>query len=182
MSWRHDKGISRHAKPQNFSLSSGLSQEAAGIYVSSKRRTGTSLAVQWLRFFTLNARGPGSVSGQGSRSQTLQLRVSMLQLKIPDFPGGLVVNNTPPPIYAGTTGDWGSSPGLGRCPGRENGNPFWYSYWANPMDRGTWRATVLGWGWGSHKELDMTEWLHEDTLKVKIPHDARKMENSECCN
>ena len=97
MSWRHDKGISRHAKPQNFSLSSGLSQEAAGIYVSSKRRPGTSLAVQWLRFFTLNARGPGSVSGQGSRSQTLQLRVSMLQLKIPDFPGGLVVNNTPPP-------------------------------------------------------------------------------------
>ena len=92
MSCRHDKGISRHAKPQNFSLSSGLSQEAAGIYVSSKRRPGTSLAVQWLRFFTLNARGPGSVSGQGSRSQMLQLRVSRLQLKIPDFPGGLVVN------------------------------------------------------------------------------------------
>ena len=123
------------------------------VYVSSKRRPGTSLAVQWQRFFILNARGPGSVSGQGSRSQMLQLRVSMLQLKIPDFPGGLVVSKPPSPLTAGTAGDWGSSPGLRRCPGRENANPFRYSYWANPMDRGTWQATVPG----VHKELDMTE-------------------------
>ena len=32
-------------------------------------------------------------------------------------------------------------PGLGRSPGGENGNPFWYSCLEDPMDRGAWRAT-----------------------------------------
>jgi len=30
-----------------------------------------------------------------------------------------------------------SIPGLGRSPGRGNGNPFQYSYLENPMDRET---------------------------------------------
>ena len=30
----------------------------------------------------------------------------------------------------------------GKCPGGGYGNPFQYSYLDNPMDRGTWRATV----------------------------------------
>ena len=38
--------------------------------------------------------------------------------------------------------DPGSIPGLGRSPGEGNGNPFWYSCWENPIDRGAWRATV----------------------------------------
>ncbi|TEA33101.1 hypothetical protein DBR06_SOUSAS18610013, partial [Sousa chinensis] len=42
-----------------------------------------SLVVQWLRLHTPNAGGPGSISGQGTRSHMLQLRVRMLQLKIP---------------------------------------------------------------------------------------------------
>ena len=33
---------------------------------------------------------------------------------------------------------------LGRSPGEVNGNPFQYSYLGNPMDRGTWQATVHG--------------------------------------
>ena len=33
-------------------------------------------------------------------------------------------------------GDVGSIPGSGRSPGDENGNPLWYSYLENPMDRG----------------------------------------------
>ena len=33
-------------------------------------------------------------------------------------------------------GDEGSIPGLGRSPGKENGNPLQYSYLENPMDRG----------------------------------------------
>ena len=36
------------------------------------------------------------------------------------FPGSLVVEN--PPANAGDAGDVGSIPGLGRCPGRGNGN------------------------------------------------------------
>ena len=35
-------------------------------------------------------------------------------------------------------------PGLGRSPGVENGNPLQYSWLENPMDRGTWWATVHG--------------------------------------
>ena len=41
--------------------------------------------VQWLRLCTHNAGGPGSIPGQGMRSNTLQLRVCMLQLKIPHY-------------------------------------------------------------------------------------------------
>ena len=41
-------------------------------------------------------------------------------------------------------GDLGSIPGLGRSPGEGNGNPLQYSRLENPMDRGAWRATVLG--------------------------------------
>ena len=38
----------------------------------------------------------------------------------------------------------GSTPGLGRSPGEGNGNPLQYSCLGNPMDRGTWWATVHG--------------------------------------
>ena len=50
-------------------------------------------------------------------------------------------------------GDEGSIPGLGRSPGKENGNPLQYSYLENPMDRGAGRAIVHG----VAKESDMTE-------------------------
>ena len=36
----------------------------------------------------------------------------------------------------------GSTPGSGRSPGKGNGNPLQYSCLENPMDRGTWQATV----------------------------------------
>ena len=42
---------------------------------------GTSLVVLWLRRHLLSAGGSGSIPGQGIR--TLQLRVHMPQLKIP---------------------------------------------------------------------------------------------------
>ena len=35
-------------------------------------------------------------------------------------------------------------PGVGRSPGKGNGNPFQYSCLGNPMDRGAWWATVHG--------------------------------------
>ena len=41
-------------------------------------------------------------------------------------------------------GDVGSIPGWGRYPEGGNGNPVQYSCQENPMDRGTWRATVHG--------------------------------------
>ena len=42
------------------------------------------------------------------------------------------------------SGDTSSIPGSRRSPGEENGNPVQYSCLENPMDRGTWRATVRG--------------------------------------
>ena len=52
---------------------------------------------------------------------------------------GSVVKNLPSNV-----GDVDSVPGLGRSPGEGNGNPLQYSCLGNPMDRGTWLATVRG--------------------------------------
>ena len=46
------------------------------------------------------------------------------------------------PANVGDTGDAGLIPGSGRCPREGNSNPPQYSCLENPMDRGTWRATV----------------------------------------
>ena len=53
--------------------------------------------------------------------------------------GGIVVKNWP-----ASAGDLGSIPGLGRSPGEGHGNPLQYSCLESPMDRGAWRATVMG--------------------------------------
>ena len=55
------------------------------------------------------------------------------------FLGGPVVKNLP-----ANAGDSGSIPGLGRSPGKGNGNPLQYSCLGNPMDRKAWWATVHG--------------------------------------
>ena len=57
------------------------------------------------------------------------------------------------PANAEDTRDVGSIPGSGRSPGEGNGNPFQYSCLEKPMDRGAWRAAVLG----VTKGLDTTE-------------------------
>ena len=57
-----------------------------------------------------------------------------------------------PPANAEDAGDTGSIPELGRSPGGGNGSPLLYSCLENPMDTGTWWATVHG-----VAESDMTE-------------------------
>ena len=54
----------------------------------------------------------------------------------------LVVKNLP--ASAGDIRDVGSIPGAGRSPGVGNGNPLQYSCPENPVDKGTWWATVHG--------------------------------------
>ena len=49
-----------------------------------------------------------------------------------------------PPANVGDSGDSGLIPGSGRYTGVGNGNPLQYSYLENPMDRGSWWATVHG--------------------------------------
>ena len=67
------------------------------------------------------------------------------------FPSGTVVKKESA-CNAGTAGDSGLVPGLGRSPGEGNGNSLQHSCLENPMDRGAWHTTV-------HRvaELDMTE-------------------------
>ena len=56
-----------------------------------------------------------------------------------DFPGGSDGKES-----ACNAEDLGSIPGLGRSPGEGNGNPLKYSCLENCMDRGAWRATIMG--------------------------------------
>ena len=65
------------------------------------------------------------------------------------FPGGSDGKE-----YACSTRDLGSIPGLGRSPGGGHDNLLQYSCLENPMDRGTWWATVHG-----VAESETTEWL-----------------------
>ena len=62
-----------------------------------------------------------------------------------------VVKNLP--ASAGDSRDVGLIPGSGRSLGGGNGNPLQYSCLENPVDRGTWWATIHA----GHKEPDMTE-------------------------
>ena len=55
------------------------------------------------------------------------------------FPGG-----SDGKAFAYNVGDPGLIPGSGRSSGEDNGNPLQYSCLENPMDRGTWWATVHG--------------------------------------
>ena len=56
-----------------------------------------------------------------------------------DFPGGSDSKDS-----ACNVGDLGSIPGLRRSLGGGHGSPLQYSCLENPMDRGTWQATVYG--------------------------------------
>ena len=64
------------------------------------------------------------------------------------FPGGSVGKES-----VCNSGDPSSISGSGRSYGEGDGNPLQYSCLGNPMDRGSWQATV----YGVAKELDMTE-------------------------
>ena len=58
-----------------------------------------------------------------------------------------------PSVNGGDVRDAGSTPGSGRSPRGEYGNPLQYSYLKNPIDRGAWWASVHR----VSKESDTTE-------------------------
>ena len=60
-------------------------------------------------------------------------------LGMPDFIGDSVVKNLP-----ANAGGVGLTSGLGRSPGKGNGDPLQYSCLENSIDRGAWRAIVHG--------------------------------------
>ena len=76
------------------------------------------------------------VSGEQQRDSAIHILVSILTQS---FPGG-----SDGKASAYSAGDPGLIPGSGRSPGEGNGNPLQYSCLENPMDGGTWWATVQG--------------------------------------
>ena len=77
-----------------------------------------------------------------NKSSTLLASICLfLQRQIPRGSGG-----NPPAVQ--------EISGSGRSPRKGNGYPLQYSYLANSMDRGAWKATVLG------SQSDMTELLN----------------------
>ena len=77
----------------------------------------------------------------------------------------LMVKN--PPANEGDLKGLGSIPGSGRSPGGGHGNLLQDSCLENPMDRGTWQATVH-----SQKESDMAE----ATQHTELPENVVKTE------
>ena len=73
---------------------------------------------------------------KGGRIEYILLAMHYLRVY---FPGGSVAKKLPT-----NAGDVGLIAGLGRFPGKENGNPLQYSCLGNPMDRRAWQATVHG--------------------------------------
>ena len=67
-----------------------------------------------------------------------------------DFPGG-----SDGKVSAYNVVDLGLTPGSGRSSGEGNGNPLQYPRLENPMDRGSWWATIHG-----IAESDMTKQIH----------------------
>ena len=62
---------------------------------------------------------------------------------------------------ASNAGDPGLTPGWGRSSGKGNGKPLQYSHLENPIDRGTWQATVHG----------IARVRHDLVTKPPPPHD-----------
>ena len=65
-----------------------------------------------------------------------------------------------------SAGDVGSIPGSGRSPGGEHGNLLQYSCLENPMDRGTWQATVHGVAQSQTLLMQLSTCAHNFALSV----------------
>ena len=90
----------------------------------------------------------------------------------------LVVKN--PPANAGDTGDVGSIPGSGRCPGVGNANPLQYSC----LEKFHRQRSLADYSQRDHEELDITEHTHgthRDFIELlKIKPNTTKPEDV-CC-
>ena len=70
---------------------------------------------------------------------TFLLMIFIMTYMYNGFPGGSDSKES-----ACNAGDLGSIPGSGRLPSGRRGNPLQYSCLENPMNRGSWQATVHG--------------------------------------
>ena len=91
------------------------------------------------------------------------------------FPDGSVVKKYT--CNAKDPEDPGSIPGWRRSLGRGNGNSLQYSCLKNPMDRGSWQATVQRVAESDKTEGVSTEWIHATDRKLRHPGHRKQCEN-----
>ena len=106
-----------------------------------RRATGDPLSVQGSLSQTM---GPAKENTferlfQNVHSHSGSIQINLSHCSCWGFPGGSGGEKA-----ACNVGDPGSIPGLRRSPGERNGYPLQHSCLKNPMDRGTWWATVHG--------------------------------------
>ena len=93
-----------------------------------------------------------------------------------------MVNNLP--ANTSDVGDLDMIPGLGRSPGKGNGNLLQYSCLENPMDGGIWWATIHRVAKSQTRLSDFTftftfiDWLHPEEGCVAISSDQRQGEET----
>ena len=132
--------------PQFFPASRSF--PVSQFFTSSGQSIGASASVSVL---LMNSQGwlPLGLTGLILRSKGLSLSVSLsfslwvayctVNYWLPRW-----LNGKESTCSAEAVGNLGLIPGLGRSPGGGNGNSVQYSCWDNPMDRGTWQATLHG--------------------------------------
>ena len=86
--------------------------------------------------------------------------LSQIRMCVQGFPDGS--SGKKPARTAGDTGDVSSVPGLGRFPGRGNGNSLQYSYLGNSMDRGACGLQSIA----LQRESDMTEHMMDRQMDL----------------
>ena len=76
------------------------------------------------------------------------------------------------PAKAGDIRDMSLIPGLGRSPGGGHANPLQHSCLENPMDRGVWKATVLGVTKSGHrmKHTQCPSTIHGMSITLQLAH------------
>ena len=84
--------------------------------------------------------------------------------------------------FAGSAGDLGSIPGLGRCPGEGNGYPLQYSCLENSMDREAWWDTAHNslsfFSYFVNLQQKYSQW--EVTFKKKTTKKPEDIEGTTC--
>ena len=87
----------------------------------------------------LKPKSQSVMEGHNCRIKTFGFILLLIVTVRRNFPCDSVVKDLP-----AMARDAGLIPGSGTSPGGENGNPLQYSCLENPMDRGSWPASVHG--------------------------------------
>ena len=136
----------------------GFSYVGRGVSLHGCSSKAQSLLITLNEGYLLTAAVPDLQRGMAPLGPPLPAQPLLLGLLLPEVthisPGNLesslcfiqlsITRDVKVKASACNAGDLGLIPGSGRSPGEGNGNPLQYSCLENPMDGGTWWASVHG--------------------------------------